>query len=74
MTNLVDHHDSQKVADRSEKQAIQVVLHCVADRSWERVKNDLPDSEEEHPESNISQRPAILQGPRNKNYLHDDIN
>lgn len=49
------------------------MLHGIADLGWEGVKDDLPDSEEEYPESNISKRPTILQGPRNKNNLHDDI-
>jgi len=31
VTNLIYHHDSQKIADCSKEEAIQVVLHRIAD-------------------------------------------
>jgi hypothetical protein len=72
-TNLVDHHDCQKIANSCKEKAVKVVLYDIADSVGKDVEDNLSNDEEECAKSNISKGPAILQGPRHKNDLHDNI-
>lgn len=72
-TYLVNHHDGQQIADGSKEQAVQIMLHILADLLAESVEHDLTDDEKANPKRDIAQRPAILQGVRNENHLHDDV-
>lgn len=72
-TNLVHHHDSQKIADSSEEKSVKVVLDSITDRVAERIQNNLSNGEKECSKSKISQWPSFLEGVDNKNDLHDGI-
>ena len=66
VTYLVHHHDTEKVADSSKEQAVQVVADSSADLGTESVKNDLAYNEEKQAKGNVTQRPAVVEGPRHK--------
>ena len=66
---LVDHHDSQQVADGGEEKAVHVVLHRVADAIAEDVENNLANDKEEDAEDDVAHRPAVLEGTQNKQNL-----
>jgi hypothetical protein len=46
-TNLVHHHDCQKIADGREKEAVKIVLNAVTDSVAKDVKDDLTNHKEE---------------------------
>jgi hypothetical protein len=73
-TNLVDHHDSQKITDCSKEKSVKVVLDGLANSVTEDIENNLSNDEEECTESEISQWPAILQSIDHKNNLGDKVN
>ena len=66
ITYLIYHHDTEKVTDGGKEQAVQVVADSSADLGTESVKNDLADNEEKQAKGNITQRPAVVEGPRHK--------
>ena len=45
----------------------------IANRVTEHVEDHLANDEEEDPKGDVSERPAILQGVRNKYYLHGQV-
>ena len=47
--------------------------YCMADSIAEHVEEHLANNEEENPKGDISERPAILQGVRNKYNLHGQV-
>jgi hypothetical protein len=72
-TNLVHHHDCEKIADSREKEAVKIMLHAVADGVAEDVKNDLTNHEEEDAKRDVAQWPAILERAHNKDDLAGDV-
>src|SRR5207248_2481680 len=70
---LVNHHDSQEVANSSEEYPIQVMLDAITDLSVENIKNHLANDKENHSESNVTKRPSILERVHHKNDLEDHI-
>ena len=64
VTYLIDHHHSQEITGRCEKQAVEIVLHLLADALGERVEDDLADDEDKNAEANVTERPPVLQGIR----------
>lgn len=70
---LVHHHDGEQIADRGEEQAVEIVLRAFADLVADDVENHLADDEEEDAEGDIAQRPAVLEGVRHEDDLHDDV-
>ena len=73
-TNLVNHHNSQQVANGSKEQPIQVMLHSITDRITEKIQDDLSNHEKEYPKRNITQRPTILKRIHHEDDLHNDVN
>lgn len=73
ITNLVDHHNREQVADSRKEQAVEVVLDTVADNVAEDVQNDLSNNEEEYTEDDVAQRPAVLQCAQDENDLADEV-
>lgn len=49
------------------------MLDGVANLVTKDVQDHLANDEEKDPKSNISKRPAILQGVRNQDDLHDNV-
>jgi hypothetical protein len=72
-TNLVNHHNCKQIADGRKEQAVEVVLHTVADGVAEDVQNNLSDNEEENAKHNVSHWPAVLKGTQNKDNLADKV-
>lgn len=70
---LIDHHDGQQVAYRSEKQPVKVMRDSFAKDVTEDVENYLANNEEKNPKGDISERPSILQCVRDKYDLHDQV-
>lgn len=48
---------------------LDIIADCVA----EDVEDDLANDEEEDSESNVAQRPAVLEGAHNEDNLADDV-
>lgn len=70
---LVDHHNSQQVADRSEEKAVQVVLNSVADGGAEDIHDDLANDEEEDAKDNVTDWPAILERSKDQENLTSKV-
>ena len=47
--------------------------HGIANSITEHVEDHLASSEEENPKRDVSEWPAILQGIRDKDYLHGQV-
>lgn len=70
---LVHHHDRKQIADGSEKEAVQIMLHAVANALAEDVQQYLTNHKEKDPGRNVTQRPAVLQCIGHENDLHHHI-
>lgn len=70
---LVNHHDSEEIADSREEEPIQIMLCSIADCAAENIENHLANDEEENAKADVSERPSILQRCRDKDDLRDDI-
>jgi hypothetical protein len=71
---LVDHHNSQEVAESSEEQAIQVMLDIVANDIAELVQENLTNNEDQHTEGDMPKWPAVIQSVGNEKQLHGQVN
>lgn len=72
-TNLVNHHDCEKIADGRKEEAIKIVLDIVADGVAEDVEDNLANNEEEDAKANVAQWPAVLECANNEDDLADHV-
>ncbi len=70
---LINHHDGQQIAYRSEEQPVKVMRDGFAKHVTEDVEDHLANNEEKNPEGDISKRPSILQCIRDQYDLHDQV-
>jgi hypothetical protein len=70
---LVNHHDTEKHAQREEEEAVDVVLYSVADGSGECKQKNLGNGEKCSAKNNVTNGPAIIEGAEDENELRDDV-
>lgn len=59
-THLVNHHNSQQVAEGGKEEAVQVMLDIIANGVAESVQHHLSNDEDKHTEGDVSQGPAVV--------------
>lgn len=60
LTYLVDHHDSEEIANGCEKEPVKIMLYTFADLRREDIDNDLADDKEEDAKGDMAEWPAVL--------------